>query len=352
MPSSEDIAVVDTVQDKVSADITQGKVNTLLTVSASPHIRSDVTVPKIMYSVLLALLPASLAGIYLFGFGALQVILTAVFGAVAAEALVQPLMGKKISIMDGSAAVTGLLLALTLPPALPWYMVLTGSVVAIVLGKAVYGGLGNNPFNPALVARVVLLVSWPAHLTRWQNPAGLFSRSAASAADAISTATPLGMLKNQGLASIGHIRLLDLFFGYRAGCIGEVSIVALLLGAGYLLWKGYITWHIPASCIAVAFAVSGAFWFINPHQYASPLFHILSGGLMLGACFMATDMVTSPITGTGMLIFGAGAGLFTIIIRIFGGYPEGTSFAILIMNAVCPLIDKYTMPKGFGRRTA
>ena len=306
----------------------QGTVDVLLTVSASPHIRSEVTVPKIMYSVLLALLPATLAGIYLFGLGALQVILVGVFGAVAAEALVQPLLGKKISVLDGSAAVTGLLLALTLPPALPWWMVLTGSVVAIVLGKAIYGGLGNNPFNPALIARVVLLVSWPAYLTRWQNPTSLFSKSAASAAassaDAISAATPLGILKTGGgVAAIGHIRLLDLFFGYRAGCIGEVSILALLLGVSFLIWKGYVTWHIPASCIAVAFAVSGAFWLINPGQYANPVFHILSGGLMLGACFMATDMVTSPITGTGMLIFGAGVGFFTIIIRILEDTRKG-----------------------------
>jgi electron transport complex protein RnfD len=234
-------------------------------------------------------------------------------------------------------------------------MVLTGSVVAIVLGKAVYGGLGNNPFNPALIARVVLLVSWPVQLTHWRNPSYLFSRAAAtaaSAADAVSTATPLGMLKNQGLASIGHIRLLDLFFGYRAGCIGEVSIVALLLGVVFLMWKGYVTWHIPVSTVATALVASSLFWMVNPGQYANPLFHILSGGLMLGACFMATDMVTSPITATGMLIFGAGVGLLTIIIRLFGGYPEGTSFAILIMNAVCPLIDKYTLPRGFGRRRA
>jgi electron transport complex protein RnfD len=351
MPSLQDIATGE--QDIARVKSVSETLAKLLTVSASPHIRSEVTVPKIMYTVLLALLPATLAGIYFFGLGALQVILVGVFGAVTAEALVQLLMGKKISILDGSAAVTGLLLALTLPPALPWWMVLTGSVAAIVLGKAIYGGLGNNPFNPALIARVILLVSWPVHLTRWQNPTGLFSNPAAAAADAISTATPLGILKTGGgVAAIGHIRLLDLFFGYRAGCIGEVSIVALLLGVGFLMWKGYVTWHIPASCIAIAFAVSGVFWLINPNQYANPLFHILSGGLMLGACFMATDMVTSPITGKGMLIFGAGVGLFTIIIRIFGGYPEGTSFAILIMNAVCPLIDKYTLPKGFGRRTA
>ncbi|MEW6381095.1 MAG: RnfABCDGE type electron transport complex subunit D [bacterium] len=333
-------------QDIAAVESIPGTRDALLTVSASPHMRSEVTVSKIMYSVLLALLPTSLAGIYLFGFGALKVILIGIFGAVAAEALVQPLLGKKMStVLDGSAAVTGLLLALTLPPALPWWMVLTGSVIAIILGKAIYGGLGNNPFNPALIARVVMLVSWPVHLTRWQKPGYLFAKSV----DTVTTATPLGMLKTEGLASIGHIRLLDLFFGYRGGCIGEVSILALLLGAGFLIWKGYITWHIPLSCMAAAFVTSGLFWVVNPHRYADPLFHVLTGGLVLGAFFMATDMVTSPITGKGMLIYGTGIGIVTIIIRMFGGYPEGMSFAILIMNAVCPLIDKCTLPRGFGR---
>jgi electron transport complex protein RnfD len=182
-------------------------------------------------------------------------------------------------------------------------------------------------------------------LTTWQNPTGLFSKSV----DAITSATPLGVLKTEGLANIGKFRLLDLFFGYRPGCIGEVSVLALLLGVAFLMWKGYVTWHIPVSCVAAVFLFSGIFWIINPNNYANPVFHVLSGGLILGACFMATDLVTSPITPRGMLIFGAGVGLITIIIRLFGGYPEGVSFSILVMNAVCPLIDRYTLPRGFGR---
>ena len=319
--------------------------DSMMVVSISPHIRSDVTTSAIMYSVLLALLPASLAGIYFFGFAALRIMLIGIMSAVVTEAMIQPLLGQKISIRDGSAAVTGLLLALTLPPTIPWYMVLVGSAIAIALGKSIYGGLGNNPFNPALIGRVVLLISWPVQLTRWQNPTYLFSKSI----DAVTAATPLGILKNEGLAGIANVKWLNLFFGNRSGCIGEIAVWAILLGFGYLLWKGYVTWHVPLSCLTTVFVISGFFWLINPNQYANPIFHLLSGGLMLGACFMATDMVTSPMTGKGMIIFGIGIGFITIIIRLFGGYPEGVSFAILLMNAACPLIDRYTMPKAFGR---
>ena len=334
--SQENVAVRENIQDPLDSRVV---------VSISPHIRSEVTISAIMYSVLLALLPASLAGVYFFGFPALKIMLLGIIGAVAAEAMIQPLLGQKISVRDGSAAVTGLLLALTLPPTIPWYMVLVGSAIAIILGKSIYGGLGNNPFNPALIGRVVLLISWPVQLTRWQNPTYLFSKSI----DAVTAATPLGILKNEGLAGIADVRLLDLLLGNRSGCIGEIAVLAILLGFGFLLWKGYVTWHIPVSCIATVFLVGGIFWLINPNQYANPAFHLLSGGLILGACFMATDMVTSPMTSKGMIIFGMGIGLITIIIRLFGGYPEGVSFAILLMNAGCPLIDRYTKPKAFGR---
>ena len=334
--SQENVAVRENIQDPLDSRVV---------VSVSPHIRSEVTISAIMYSVLLALVPASLAGVYFFGFPALKIMLLGIIGAVAAEAIIQPLLGQKISVRDGSAAVTGLLLALTLPPTIPWYMVLVGSAIAIILGKSIYGGLGNNPFNPALIGRVVLLISWPVQLTRWQNPTYLFSKTI----DAVTAATPLGILKSEGLAGIANVRLLDLLLGNRSGCIGEIAILAILLGFGFLLWKGYVTWHIPISCIATVFLVSGIFWLINPNQYANPAFHLLSGGLILGACFMATDMVTSPMTSKGMIIFGMGIGLITIIIRLFGGYPEGVSFAILLMNAGCPLIDRYTKPKAFGR---
>ncbi len=334
--SQENVAIRENIQDLLDSRVV---------VSVSPHIRNEVTISAIMYCVLLALLPASLAGVYFFGFPALKIMLLGIIGAVAAEAIIQTLLGQKISVRDGSAAVTGLLLALTLPPTIPWYMVLVGSAIAIILGKSIYGGLGNNPFNPALIGRVVLLISWPVQLTRWQNPTYLFSKSI----DAVTAATPLAILKNEGLAGIADVRLLDLLLGNRSGCIGEIAVLAILLGFGFLLWKGYVTWHIPVSCIVTVFLVSGIFWLINPNQYANPLFHLLSGGLMLGACFMATDMVTSPMTSKGMIIFGMGIGLITIIIRLFGGYPEGVSFAILLMNAGCPLIDKYTKPKAFGR---
>lgn len=319
----------------------------LLIVSASPHIRSEVTISAIMYSVIIALLPTSLAGIYFFGWPALRVILVGVAGAVATEAVMQPLLGQKSTVWDGSAAVTGLLLALTLPPSVPWWMVLVGSALAISLGKSIYGGLGNNPFNPALIGRVIMLISWPVHLTQWHKPSYLF----AAAMDAVTTASPLGILKGEGASAISQIRFFDLFIGNRAGCIGEVATWAIILGFGYLLWKEYISWHIPVSCLAAVFLVSGLAWYLDPAKFAHPLFHLMGGGLMLGACFMATDMVTSPVSGLGMIIYGFGIGFITIMVRLFGGSPEGISFAILFMNAVCPLIDRYTKPKAFGRKS-
>jgi electron transport complex protein RnfD len=249
-------------------------------------------------------------------------------------------MGRQVSILDGSAALTGLLLALNLPPSSPWWMVLVGSAVAIAIGKQIYGGLGHNPFNPALVARVVLLVSWPVQMTRWISPL-----------DGLSTATPLGVLKADGIAKLGGFRLFDLFIGNVGGCIGEVSAIALLIGILFLLWKGYVTWHIPVSYMGTVFIFAGIFWLVNPQKYANPLLHLLAGGLVLGACFMATDYVTSPMTPKGQIIFGVGCGLMTCIIRLFGGYPEGVSFSILLMNAATPLIDQYTRPKRYGRVT-
>ncbi len=309
-----------------------------LIVSTGPHVCTVTDIPRIMYGVIIALIPATVMGIYLFGWGALKVVVISMLAAILTEGAVQFAMGREVSMLDGSAAVTGLLLALNLPPTSPWWMVLVGSVVAIVIGKQVYGGLGHNPFNPALVARVVLLVSWPVQMTRWvMSP------------DGISAATPLGILKADGLAKLGGVRLLDLFIGNVGGCIGEVSAIALLIGLLYLLWKGYVTWHIPVSYMGTVFVFTGIYWIINPQKYANPLFHILAGGLVLGACFMATDYVTSPITPKGQIIFGIGCGVITCIIRLFGGYPEGVSFSILLMNAAAPLIEQYTRPKRYGR---
>ncbi len=316
-----------------------------LVLSTSPHLHNGESIPHIMYSVILALLPATLVAIYLFGLPALKVIVVSVLSAVVTESISRKVMKRADTIADGSAAVTGLLLALTLPPTTPWWAVISGAVVAIVIGKQIYGGLGHNPFNPALVGRVALLISWPVQLTYWVKPTPLFS----SLTDAVSMASPLGVLKTEGVAKLSNTSLTSCLLGNIPGSIGEVSVLALLIGAALLLWKGYITWHIPVSYIASVGVISIPFWLIQPDKYASPMFHILTGGLILGAFFMATDMVTSPITTKGMLIFGTGCGVLTMVIRLFGGYPEGVSFAILIMNAVTPLIDTYTQPLSFGR---
>jgi electron transport complex protein RnfD len=253
-----------------------------------------------------------------------------------------------VTVLDGSAALTGLLLGMTLPSSSPWWMVVVGSLIAIVLGKQIYGGLGHNLFNPALVGRVVLLISWPVQMTAWVKPTPLFT----GALDAVTTASPLGILKVEGVAKLANLNLLDSLLGNVAGSIGEISVLALLVGAIFLLWKKYITWHIPLSFIGTVGILSGVFWLLDPSQYASPLFHLCNGGLMLGAFFMATDYVTAPVTDRGRVIFGIGCGLLTAVIRIFGVYPEGVAFAILLMNAFSPLIDRYTKPTPFGMQQA
>ncbi len=320
----------------------------LLNLSTSPHIQGEESVPRIMVMVLLALLPACLMGVYFFGLPALFVLLLSTGSAMAVEAGMQKIMGREVTVLDGSAALTGLLLGMTLPPSSPWWMVIVGSLVAIVLGKQIYGGLGHNLFNPALVGRVVLLISWPVQMTTWVKPTPLFT----GALDAVTAASPLGILKVEGVAKLANLNLLDSLVGNVAGSIGEISVLALLVGAIFLLWKKYITWHIPLSFIATVGILSGIFWLINPGQYANPLFHLCTGGLMLGAFFMATDYVTAPVTNKGRVIFGVGCGLLTAVIRIFGVYPEGVAFAILLMNAFSPLIDRYTKPTPFGMQQA
>jgi len=319
-----------------------------LYLSSSPHIHSGETTDQVMRAVIYALLPACAVAVYFFGLPALTVLILCTLGCVAAEALCQRAMGKRPTVADGSAALTGILLALNLPPSSPWWLALIGSAVAIAVGKQVYGGLGYNPFNPALVARVVLLISFPVQMTTWTAPAPL-----GSGIDAVTSATPLGEMKTSVMLT-GQIPAAlqegfgAYFTGNMAGSLGEVSAAALLLGALYLLWKRIITWHIPASYLGTVVVFGGLFWLIDPARYPGPIFHLLTGGLMLGAFYMATDMVTSPITGRGMLLYGVGCGLITVLIRLFGGYPEGVSFAILLMNAVTPLIDRFTKPKKFG----
>jgi Na+-translocating ferredoxin:NAD+ oxidoreductase subunit D len=258
------------------------------------------------------------------------------------------LMGQSHTLRDGSAALTGLLLAMNLPPSAPWWLALIGCVVAIGIGKQVFGGLGYNPFNPALVARVVLLISFPVQMTTWTSPAPM-----TMGYDALTTATPLGEMQT-ALMLTGRLpegledNLGQYLFGLQGGSLGEMSVLALLAGALFLFYKKILTWHIPVSFAGSVIVFAGLFWLIDPSRYPSPLFHLLTGGMVLGIFFMATDMVTSPVTPVGMLLFGVGCGVLTVIIRLFGGYPEGVSFAILLMNACTPLIDRFIRPRKFG----
>jgi electron transport complex protein RnfD len=317
-----------------------------LTVSSSPHIFTEKNIQSVMFDVVIALIPALLVGFFYFGFNSAVITVVACLSALFFEWAFLKISGKtniKATILDGSAIITGLLLAMNLPASSPWWMVAVGGFVAIVIGKQVFGGLGYNIFNPALVARVFLLISFPVQMTKWTEPVKYFT------ADGVTAPTPLGMLKTEGLAAVlSHFSYADYIQGNIGGSFGEVSAIALLIGGIYLLLRKVISWEIPISLLLTLGIFTGIFWYVNPEKYASPLFHITTGGAVLGAFFMATDMVTSPITKKGMLIFGCAIGLITGIIRLFGGYPEGISFAILIMNAFVPLIDKATKQKKFG----
>lgn len=324
----------------------------LLTVSPSPHISTGLSLSKLMYGVIISLIPAFLVTVYVFGIGAIIVTAVSVISCIAAEGFIQRyIMKVPVRISDGSAIVTGILLAFNLPSNLPWWMVALGGFFAIGVGKMTYGGLGNNPFNPALVGRVFLLISFPVQLTSWPLPVS----SRLQYPDAITGATPLGILKEslRNGESIQNIMNqipdhMQMFMGQMAGSLGEVSAFALLLGFAYMLFRKIITWHIPVVMTGTIFLFTGILWFANPSTNASPIFHILTGGVMLGAIYMATDLVTSPMTKTGMMVYAAGIGIITVVIRKFGAYPEGVSFAILIMNACVPLINKYIKPKRFG----
>jgi len=324
----------------------------LLTVSPSPHISTDLSLSKLMYGVIISLIPAFLVTVYMFGTGALIITAVSVASCVLAEMIIQRyIMKVPVRIGDGSAMVTGILLAFNLPSNIPWWMVVMGAVFAIGVGKMTYGGLGNNPFNPALVGRVFLLISFPVQMTSWPMPI----ESRFQYTDAITGATPLGFLKealrNGETVQDAMSQIPDhmqLFMGQMGGSLGEVSAVALLLGFAWMIYRKIITWHIPVVMIATVYVFTGILWLADPTTNATPLFHILTGGVMLGAIYMATDLVTSPMTKKGMMIFAAGIGIITVVIRKFGAYPEGVSFAILIMNAFVPLINKYIKPKRFG----
>ncbi|MGV8827103.1 MAG: RnfABCDGE type electron transport complex subunit D [Breznakibacter sp.] len=324
-----------------------------LVIAPSPHVHSGDSVKKNMYGVIIALLPALAASLWYFGLGSLVVILTSVAACMLFEFLIQKFLLKtKTSICDGSAALTGLLLAFNLPSNIPVWIILIGALVAIGIGKMSFGGLGNNPFNPALVGRVFLLISFPVQMTSWPTPGG---ENLTRYLDASTGATPLAIVK-EGLKSgkplselLGGIpSSFDMFMGNMGGSAGEIAAVALLLGLAYMLIRKIITWHIPISIFASIFIFTGLLNFSNPEAYAGPMFHLLTGGVMLGAIFMATDYVTSPMSKGGMILYGVGIGVITVLIRVFGVYPEGVSFAILIMNGFTPLIDRYIKPKAFG----
>ncbi len=322
-----------------------------LTVSPSPHVHGGDSISKNMYWVLIALIPTYLVSIYNFGIGALAVMLIAVGASLIFEfTIAKHLLKQKPKIWDGSALITGSLLALNVPTNLPWWIIVIGAFIAIGVGKMSFGGLGNNLFNPALVGRVFMLISFPVQMTTWPEP--LVNRM--SYVDASTGATPLSIAKEmlKGGADYSEVvnalpSVREMLFGLTGGSAGEIAALALLIGLAILLLKKVITWHIPVAVIGTV-AVFSAILFYAGVPTVAPQIHLLSGGLMLGAIFMATDYVTSPMSNKGMIWFGIGIGVLTVVIRIYGAYPEGISFAILIMNALVPLIDRWAKPKRFG----
>lgn len=306
----------------------------LFTVSSSPHIKSKDSVNTIMRDVVIALMPALIAGVIYLGIGALTVTVTCVVSCVLFEYLFQRITKRPIKIKDLSAVVTGILLAFNLPPTAPLWMCVVGSAVAIIVVKAFFGGIGQNIVNPALLARAFLLSAYPGHMTNWTL-------------DGKSTATPLAIAKYGG-ASMPS--LTDVFLGNVGGCIGEISALALLIGFAYLLYRRVITYHIPVAYIGTTLIFTLILGFVGRDGFSvqQGFVELFSGGLMLGAIFMATDYTTSPMTKTGQVIFGVCCGILTSVIRIFGGYAEGVSYSILIMNLFVPIIDKYVKPRAFG----
>lgn len=327
-----------------------------LTLSLSPHVHNNDSVQKNMYGVLIALIPAFWASLLIFGIGALVVTLTSVVACVFFEWAITKyiLKRERTTVTDGSAILTGVLLAFNLPSNLPVWIIVIGALAAIGIGKMTFGGLGCNPLNPALVGRVFLLISFPVQMTSWPRPGQWVAYL-----NAETGATPLALMKQAIKAhdpsvlkelpgSLGLLIGLPENYQSGVGSLGEICGVALLLGFAYLLWRKIITWHIPVAIFVTVFVFSGLMNLYDPSAFAAPWYHLFTGGLMLGAIFMATDYVTSPMTHKGMLIYGVGIGFLTVLIRLFGAYPEGMSFAILIMNVFTPLINTYCKPKRFG----
>ena len=365
-----------------STDSNSENTPTTYYVSAAPHIRDHSSIPQIMYSVNIALIPALIGAIFIFGMRAAWLTLAGILAAVATEWAIQKWRKVPVTVTDGSAILTGALLAFNLPAGVPIWIPIVGSVFAIAIGKQVFGGLGYNPLNPALLGRAFLLASWPVHMTKdWLNPFwwtqggfnffswGVRESGTTKLVDAVTSATPLEIFKNsrkvlmdidaspdkilEASENISGVlgSYQDLFFGNVGGCIGETSAILLLAGAVYLIYKRIIGWKIPIWYLGTVAILSWVFAGTDGLFSGDALFHMLAGGVVLGAFFMATDMVTSPITFKGKIIFGVGCGVITMVIRLVGGYPEGCSYSILLMNLTTPLLDKYTMPKKFGIKT-
>ena len=323
-----------------------------LLVSPSPHLHSDLSTKRLMRDVVIALLPAVLVSVVFYGWKELLVLAVSVLSCVSIEYLITKYMLHRPStVADLSAVVTGLLMAMNLPSTTPWWVVFLGALFAIGVTKMTFGGLGQNVFNPAIAGRVFLLVSFPTYMTHWEMPKGLFG------VDAVTGATPLGAIKEgllQGasvpdIMSAGGYSYGSMLFANLGGSAGEISALALLLGFVYLIVRKVIKPHITLSIWATVFVFAGIMWLINPARFTDPVFNLLTGGMILGSCFMATDYVTSPMSNKGGIIFGVGIGLIAMLIRYFGSYPEGVSFAILIMNAAVPLINRFCHQKKFGR---
>ena len=316
-----------------------------LLVSPSPHLHTKTSTKSLMRDVVIAMIPAVIVSVLFYGWAELLVLGVSVASCVLLEYLITKyLLNKPCTVCDMSAVVTGILLALNLPATTPWWVVFIGAVVAIGVAKMTFGGLGQNLFNPAIVGRVFLLISFPTYMTNWAKPQGFIGNF-----DAFTGATPLGLAKEGGMAAIEHLNYADMLFVNIGGSAGELSAIALILGFVYLLARRVIRPYITLSIIATVAVFSGIFWAINPAEYTDPLFNILTGGLLLGSIFMATDYVTSPMSNMGGVVFGVGIGIITMLIRYFGAYPEGVSFAILIMNSVVPLINKWFHAKKYVR---
>lgn len=327
-----------------------------LVVQAAPFLKQGLTTPQAMLDVIYVLIPIIMASMWFFGLSALLVLMASIAGAVLTEWLFSPLPNRRKSLSDGSAVLTGILLGLTLPPSLPLWMAFIGGIVGVGLGKTVWGGLGNNLFNPALVGRAFLLANFPNAMTTWTaqtGTGGLFNLHSGNFAipfmqanvDAVTSATPLGLMKFEQQDT----PWFDLIVGTIPGSFGETSGLLIILGGIYLILRRSIDWRIPAAILSTVIIFTGLLFMLDSTRYPEPLFAVFSGGLLFGTFFMATDPVTSPLTPKGAWLFGIGIGIIVVLIRVFGGFPEGMMYAILLMNATVPLIERYTQPRAFGR---